>query len=157
VQKITPFLWFNDNVEEAMNFYVSIFKNSKVIEVKRLGHEGSGSPGLFTTVRFQIEGQEFHGLNGGPSFQFSPAISFFVDCKTQAEVDELSGKLSEGGEQLECGWVRDKFGISWQIVPSALGELMDDPDPEKANRVWDAMLKMHKIEIAELQRARDGV
>ncbi len=153
MQKITPFLWFDGKAEEAMNFYLSIFKNSKVVSVNRSGEEGPGTKGKVTSVRFQLEGQEFFGLNGGPEFTFSPAISFFVDCETQQEVDELWEKLSEGGEKSRCGWLKDKFGLSWQIIPSVLGELLQDKDAEKSERVWEAMLQMGKIDIKGLKHA----
>ena len=147
MQKITPFLWFDDQAEEAMNFYVSVFKNSKILSV-------SPEPnGKAFTVTFELDGQEFIALNGGPNFKFTEAISFFVNCETQAEVDELWEKLSAGGEEGQCGWLKDKYGLSWQIVPSTLGELMSDPDPAKSQRVMQAMLKMKKIDIAGLQQA----
>ena len=152
MKKITPFLWFDTQAEEAMNFYVSIFKNSKVGSVQRAGPEGP-----VMSVTFQLEGQDFMALNAGPQFKFNEAISFFVDCKTQEEVDELWNKLiSDGGEESMCGWLKDKYGLSWQIVPSALGEMLGDQDPEKAQRVMQAMLKMQKIIIADLKRAYDG-
>lgn len=153
MQKITPFLWFDNNLEEAINFYVSIFKNSKIVHITRHGDGEPGTRGTVTTATFQLEGQEFFALNGGPHFTFSPAISFFVDCKSQEEVDELWQKLSEGGETQRCGWLKDKFGLSWQIIPSALGELMGDKDAAKAQRVMQAMLQMDKIEIATLKQA----
>src|SRR6266545_2493192 len=148
MKKITPFLWFDDQAEEAMKFYVSVFEDSKVLEVT------PGPNGKAMSVRFELEGQEFMGLNAGPQFKFTEAISFFVSCKTQAEVDELWQKLSAGGgEEGNCGWVKDTFGLWWQIVPTALGELMADKDRAKAKRVLDAMLKMRKIDIAGLKRA----
>lgn len=153
MQKITPFLWFDGKAEEAMNFYVSIFKNSKVGKVTRCGPAGPGPEGSVMSATFQLEGQEFFALNGGPQFQFTPAISFFVDCKTQEEVDELWEKLSAGGKQDRCGWLKDKYGLSWQIIPSALGKLMNDPDPAKAGRVMGAMLQMDKIDIQKLEEA----
>jgi len=153
MQKITPFLWFNDNAEEAMNFYVSVFKNSKVVSVMRYGGAGPGPKGTVMGVTFQLDGQQFHALNGGPNFAFTPAISLFVNCETQEEVDELWEKLSEGGEKSRCGWLKDKFGLSWQIVPSVLGKLMQDKDPEKSKRVREAMLKMTKLDINGLKRA----
>jgi predicted 3-demethylubiquinone-9 3-methyltransferase (glyoxalase superfamily) len=156
MQKITPFLWFDGQAEEAMNFYVSIFKNSKVGKVTRYGDAGPGPKGTVMSATFQLEGQEFYALNGGPQFKFSPAISFFVNCETQQEVDELWEKLSAGGEKSRCGWLKDKYGLSWQIIPSALGKLLQDPDPEKANRVMQAMLQMDKIDIKRLQQAHDG-
>jgi predicted 3-demethylubiquinone-9 3-methyltransferase (glyoxalase superfamily) len=155
-QKITPFLWFNDNAEEAMNFYTSIFKNSKIGSVARYGETGPGPKGSVMTATFQIEGQEFIALNGGPHFKFTEAISFVVDCKTQEEVDEFWEKLSAGGEKSRCGWLKDKFGLSWQIVPDTLGKLMQDKDPEKSKRVMQAMMKMDKLIIADLQKAYDG-
>ena len=147
MKKITPFLWFDDQAEEAMNFYVSIFKHSKVLSVS------PGPNGKAFTVNFELDGQEFTALNAGPLFKFTEAISFFVNCETQAEVDELWKKLSAGGEEGQCGWLKDKYGLSWQIVPTALGELMGDPDPGKSQRVMQAMLKMKKIDIAGLRKA----
>ena len=159
-QKITPFLWFDDDAEEAVKFYVSIFKNSKIGRMTRYGEEGakvSGRPeGTVMTIAFQLEGQTFAALNGGPHFKFTEAISLVVNCKTQKEVDELWEKLSEGGEEGQCGWLKDKFGVSWQIVPTALGKLMGDPDPEKSRRVIEAMLQMHKIDVAKLKQAHEG-
>jgi predicted 3-demethylubiquinone-9 3-methyltransferase (glyoxalase superfamily) len=155
-QKIKPFLWFDGRAEEAANFYVSVFKNSEVTGVSRSGDDESGTPGTVMTASFTLEGQQFIALNGGPHFQFTPAISFFVNCVTQDEVDELWDKLSEGGKKSQCGWLEDKFGVSWQIIPEALGELMGDPDEEKSDRVMQAMLAMTKIDIAGLQRAYDG-
>jgi predicted 3-demethylubiquinone-9 3-methyltransferase (glyoxalase superfamily) len=156
VQKITPFLWFDGKAEEAMNFYVSIFKNSKVGSISRYGEAGPGPKGTVMSATFQLEGQEFFALNGGPHFTFSPAISFFVNCETQEEVDELWQKLSEGGEKQRCGWLKDKYGVSWQIIPSALRKLMQDKDAEKGKRVMQAMLQMEKIDIGGLQRAYNG-
>jgi predicted 3-demethylubiquinone-9 3-methyltransferase (glyoxalase superfamily) len=157
MQKITPFLWFDNQAEEAVNFYISIFRNSKVVNVARYGEDAakvSGRPkGSVMTVAFQLDGQPFVALNGGPVFTFSPAISFVVDCQTQQEVDHLWGKLSAGGEQQQCGWLKDKYGVTWQIVPSVLGQLMSDPDPAKAQRVMQAMLQMTKLDIAALQQA----
>jgi predicted 3-demethylubiquinone-9 3-methyltransferase (glyoxalase superfamily) len=148
MNKITPFLWFDNQAEEAMNFYVSIFENSKVLGVT------PGPNGIAQSVTFELEGQEFMALNAGPQFKFNEAISFFVDCKTQDEVDELWEKLTaDGGEESMCGWLKDKYGLWWQIIPSALGELLGDEDPEKAKRVVEAMLKMQKIIIADLDRA----
>jgi predicted 3-demethylubiquinone-9 3-methyltransferase (glyoxalase superfamily) len=151
--KITPFLWFDNRAEEAMNFYVSIFKNSKILSVSRYGEGGPGEKGTVMTGTFQLDGQEFFALNGGPEFTFTPAISFFVNCETQQEVDELWDKLSEGGEKGRCGWLKDKYGLSWQIIPSVLGELMQDKDAEKANRVMQAMLQMDKLDIKILKQA----
>lgn len=151
--KITPFLWFDNQAEEAMNFYVSVFKNSKVLSVNRYG-EGSPAPkGTVMTANFQLEGQAFTALNGGPMFKFTPAISFVVHCETQAEVDEYWEKLSAGGKENQCAWLEDKFGVSWQIVPNVLIELLSDPDPAKAGRVMQAMMQMTKIDIAVLKRA----
>jgi len=151
MRKITPFLWFDDKAEDAMRFYVSVFKNSKVLEVS------PGPNGRASMVRFELEGQELIGLNAGPEFKFTEAISLFVSCADQAEVDELWAKLSAGGgEEGRCGWVKDKYGLWWQIIPTALGELMGDPDRAKAKRVTDAMLKMKKIDVAGLRRASEG-
>lgn len=157
MQKITPFLWFKDNAEEAINFYTSIFKNSKVHHVSRYPDAGPGSPGAFMTGTIELEGQEFMVLNGGPAYSFTPAISFFVDCKSQDEVDYYWNRLLEGGKPDQCGWLTDKFGLSWQIVPTRLGVLLNDPDPVKANRVMQAMLKMVKLDVAELERAYNQV
>jgi predicted 3-demethylubiquinone-9 3-methyltransferase (glyoxalase superfamily) len=156
MKKITPFLWFNNNAEEAMNFYVSIFKNSKILNISRYGKGGPGPEGTVMTATFQLDGQEFSALNGGPEFPFTEAISFFVDCQSQAEVDELWDKLSAGGEISRCGWLKDKYGLSWQIIPSVLGELLGDKDPAKSKRVLEAMLKMTKIDISLLKQAYAG-
>jgi len=153
MQKITPFLWFDGKAEEAMNFYVSIFKHSKVMSVNRAG-PGPDAP-VFS-VTFQLEGQEFYALNGGPQYSFTPAVSFFVSCETQAEVDDLWGKLTAGGQEQPCGWLKDRYGVSWQVIPSILGKLMRDTDPVKAQRVVQAMLKMKKIDIRGLQQAYAG-
>lgn len=150
MQKITPFLWFDGNAEEAMKFYVSIFKNSKILSTM------PGPDGKVMTGTFQLEGQPFMALNGGPKYQFTEAISLFVNCETQAEVDDLWNKLTEGGSESMCGWLKDKFGLSWQIIPSALGRLFGDKDRAKAGRAMQAMLKMRKIDIAKLQQAFDG-
>jgi len=147
MQRITPFLWFDDKAEEAVNFYTSIFKNSKIESIMRYGEGGPGPKGTVMSATFQLDGQDFMALNGGPLFTFSPAISFFVNCKTQEEVDELWEKLSEGGEKHQCGWLKDKYGVSWQIIPSALGEMLSDTDTEKSKRVMKAMLQMNKIDI----------
>jgi predicted 3-demethylubiquinone-9 3-methyltransferase (glyoxalase superfamily) len=155
MQKIVPFLWFDGNAEEAMNFYTSIFKNSRIKSLHRYGDAGPRPKGTVMSGTFEINGQEFMALNGGPQFTFSPAISFFVNCETQAEVDELWEKLSAGGEKGRCGWLRDKYGVSWQIIPTALGKLLGDPDRAKATRVMQAMLQMGKIDIQGLQRAAD--
>jgi predicted 3-demethylubiquinone-9 3-methyltransferase (glyoxalase superfamily) len=155
MQKITPFLWFDGKAEEAMNFYVSIFKHAKVGRVSRWGDAGPGVKGTVMSATFTLEGQEFFALNGGPHYSFTPAISFFVDCKTQDEVDELWEKLSAGGEPNRCGWLRDKFGLSWQIIPDTLSTLLNDPDPKKSQSVMRAMMQMGKIDIAGLQQAYD--
>jgi predicted 3-demethylubiquinone-9 3-methyltransferase (glyoxalase superfamily) len=157
MQKITPFLWFNDKAEEAANFYTSIFKNSKIIKVVRYGEgaaNASGRPkGTVMTVAFRLEGQEFVGLNGGPHFQFSEAVSFVVNCRTQKEVDKFWGKLSAGGREGQCGWLKDKYGVSWQIVPTVLVKLLNDADPAKSERVMKAILQMTKIDINTLRKA----
>jgi predicted 3-demethylubiquinone-9 3-methyltransferase (glyoxalase superfamily) len=146
--KITPFLWFDGKAEEAMNFYVSIFKNSKIVSISRMGGGGLVSGGTF-----QLDGQEFHALNGGPQFTFTPAISLFVNCETQEEVDELWEKLSAGGEKGRCGWLKDKYGLSWQIIPSALGKMLQGKDGGNSKKVFEAMMQMSKIEIKTLQQA----
>jgi predicted 3-demethylubiquinone-9 3-methyltransferase (glyoxalase superfamily) len=156
MQKITPFLWFDGRAEEAMNFYTSIFKNSKVGKVLRCGDAGPGPKGSVLTANFELDGLKFVALNGGPHYKFTPAISFYVDCKTQEEVDELWEKLLEGGQTQACGWLTDKFGVSWQIIPSTLIELLNDPDPAKSQRVMKAMMGMIKIDIAGLKRAYEG-
>ena len=156
-QKITPFLWFDDTAEEAMNYYVSIFKNSKVLSVNRYGDAGPGPSGAVMTATFKLDGQTFIALNGGPEFGFTEAISFFVDCETQDEVDELWDKLCAGGQPSQCGWLKDKYGLSWQIIPRALGEMLGDKDPEKAGRAMQAMLQMQKIDVTKLKEALDGV
>jgi predicted 3-demethylubiquinone-9 3-methyltransferase (glyoxalase superfamily) len=153
MQKITPFLWFDGNAEEAANFYVSIFKNSKIGKISRYGDAGPGPKGSVMSVTFQLEGQEFFALNGGPQFKFTPAISLFVNCETQQEVDELWDKLSAGGRTDRCGWLQDKFGLSWQIIPTVLGQLLGDKDPQRAKRAMQAMLQMTKIDIKKLQQA----
>jgi predicted 3-demethylubiquinone-9 3-methyltransferase (glyoxalase superfamily) len=153
VQKITPFLWFNHQAEEAANFYTSIFKNSKVGKISRYGEAGPGPKGTVMTATFQLEGQEFMALNGGPGFPFNESISFFVNCETQEEVDELWEKLSEGGMKQRCGWLKDKYGVSWQIIPTALGEYLGGKDPKGAQRAMQAMLQMQKIDIERLRQA----
>jgi len=155
-QKITPFLWFDNNAEEAINFYISLFKNSEILGISRMPEGAPGPAGAMITGNFRLDGQEFIALNGGPHYKFTEAISLLIDCKSQEEVDFLWEKLSEGGEQGQCGWVKDKFGLSWQVIPSALGELMGDPDPAKAGRVMQAMMQMHKIDIAALKAAHAG-
>ncbi len=157
MQRVAPCLWFDSNAEEAVDFYVSIFENSKILGGARYGQAGadaSGRPkGTVMTIAFQLDGQEFLALNGGPVFTFSPAISFIVNCETQEQVDDLWEKLGDGGEIEQCGWLRDKYGVSWQIVPTVLGELLSDPDPEKSERVMKAMLQMNKIDTKGLKRA----
>lgn len=153
MQKITPFLWFDSQAEEAAKFYVSIFKNSKIGAVRRYGDAGPGPKGSVMTVSFQLEGQEFVALNGGPHFKFTPAISLFVNCETQEEVDELWEKLLAGGRKDRCGWLQDKFGLSWQIIPRQLMEMLGDKDPGRSQRVMKAMLQMDKIDIHGLKRA----
>jgi len=155
MKRITPFLWFDGKAEEAMNFYVSVFKNSKVGSVTRYGEGGPGPKGSVMTATFELDGQEFMALNGGPEFKFTEAISFYVNVETQEEVDELWEKLSKGGQQGQCGWLKDKFGLSWQVVPSILGKLLRDKDAEKSKRVMKAMLQMQKIDIKKLKQAYD--
>ena len=160
MQKITPFLWFDNQAEEAVNFYTSIFKNSRIKSVARYGEAGaevSGRPkGTVMTVTFEFEGQEFIALNGGPPFKFTEATSFVVNCGTQDEVDELWENLSEGGEKGQCGWLEDKYGVSWQIVPTVLGEMLQDRDPKKSEKVMGALLPMGKIDINTLKQACDN-
>jgi len=153
MQKISPFLWFDGNAEEAVNFYVSIFKDSKILNLSRYGEAGPGPKGSVMSATFQLHGQEFIALNGGPHFKFTPAISFFVHCQTQEEVDELWEKLSAGGRKDRCGWLTDKYGLSWQIIPDVLGKMLNDPDKEKSKRVMTAMLQMQKIEVKKLEQA----
>jgi predicted 3-demethylubiquinone-9 3-methyltransferase (glyoxalase superfamily) len=155
-QKITTFLWFDNQAEEAINFYVSIFKNSRVGDVVRYGETGPGPKGQVMTAEFQLAGQQFIALNGGPHFKFTEAISLVVNCDTQEEVDELWERLSEGGQKVQCGWLKDRFGLSWQIVPTVLKDLLKDKDPEKTNRVMQALMKMTKLDIAELKAAYEG-
>jgi len=157
MQKITPFLWYDDKAEDAANFYVSVFKNSKVLSVNRYGEAGPGPKGTVMIVEFQLEGQEFLALNGGPHFKFTEAISFVINCETQEEVDYFWEKLTaDGGAESMCGWLRDKYGLSWQVVPTILSELMQDKDAEKSQRVMKAMLQMKKIDIPTLKRAAEG-
>jgi predicted 3-demethylubiquinone-9 3-methyltransferase (glyoxalase superfamily) len=160
VQRITPFLWFDSQAYEAVNFYVSIFPNSRIRGVTRYdeaGEQAAGRPrGSVMTVPFELDGQEFVALNGGPVFKFTEAISFVVNCETQEEVDRFWDRLSAGGQQVQCGWLKDRFGVSWQIVPTVLPEMLQDKDPERSKRVMAAMLKMVKIDIAALKRAYDG-
>ncbi|MGH7413126.1 MAG: VOC family protein [Candidatus Rokuibacteriota bacterium] len=160
IQRITPFLWFDSHAEEAAHFYVSIFRNSRVAGMARYDEEGAkvaGRPaGSVMTVQFQLDGQEFVALNGGPMFKFTEAVSFVVNCETQEEVDHFWQKLSAGGQQVQCGWLKDKFGVSWQVVPTILGEMLQDKDPAKSTRVMAAMLTMKKIDIAALRSAYAG-
>jgi len=160
MQKITPFLWFDNNAEEAANFYVSVFKNSKVGDITRYDEAGAaaaGRPvGSVMTIDFQLEGQQFVAINGGPHFKFTEAVSFVVNCETQEEVDYFWQKLSEGGAEVQCGWLKDKYGLSWQVVPTVLLEMLKDKDPQKAKRVMQAMLQMKKIDIPTLKRAYEG-
>ena len=156
MQKITPFLWFDNNAEEAMNFYVSVFKNSKILNVARYGDAGPGPKGTVMTADFQLDGQEFVALNAGPRFKFTEAISFVVACESQEEVDYFWERLSEGGETSRCGWLKDKFGLWWQVTPTVLSKLIGDQDPEKSKRAMEAMMQMDKIDIEPLQRAYEG-
>lgn len=153
--KITPMLWFDNNAEDAAQFYTSIFKNSKILQVSRYGDAGPGPKGQAMVVRFQLEGQEFLALNGGPQYKFTEAISFVVNCETQEEVDYYWDRLSAGGKEVQCGWLRDRFGLSWQVTPTILPRLLQDPDPAKSQRVMRAMLGMVKLDIAALRRAHD--
>jgi predicted 3-demethylubiquinone-9 3-methyltransferase (glyoxalase superfamily) len=156
MQSITPFLWFDTQAEEAMNFYVSIFKNSKVLTVTRYGDAGPGPKGSVMSATFILDGQEFYALNGGPKYKFTPAISMFVSCQSQQEVDDLWDKLSAGGLPNRCGWLTDKFGLCWQIIPTDLGRLLADKNPQKSARVMKAMLQMTKIDVAALKNAHEG-
>jgi len=157
MQKITPFLWFDSEAEEAMNFYVSIFKDSKVNKVTRYGEAGPGTPGTVMSAEFTLNGTDFYALNGGPVFKFSPATSFFIHCETQEEVDHYWNKLGKGGKPNQCGWLDDKFGVTWQVVPDALGTYLNDPDKKKAKNVMQAMMKMTKLDIAKLKEAYEQV
>lgn len=156
MQKITPYLWFDDQAEEAVNFYVSLFKNSKILDVTRYDDAAPGVPGKVMIIAFQLDAQEFVALNGGPQFKFTEAISLLVNCDSQEEVDRLWHQLSAGGEEQMCGWLKDRYGLSWQIIPSRLVELMTDPDPARAARVREAMLRMVKIDIRALEKAWEG-
>lgn len=156
MQRITPFLWFDNQAEEAAAFYTSIFKNSKIGSVSRYGDEGPGPAGTAMVVAFELDGQEFNALNGGPEFRFTEAISLLVNCETQDEIDDLWTKLSAGGEESQCGWLKDKYGLSWQIVPPILSELLQDKVPEKSRRVMAAMLQMKRIDINALKKAHAG-
>lgn len=153
MQRITPFLWFDDNAEEAAHFYTSIFKNSRILSVTRYGDAGPGPKGSVMTVKFLLDGQEFVAINGGPHFKFTEALSLVINCETQKEVDEYWAKLTQGGQPGQCGWLKDKYGLSWQVVPSVLIELLEDKDPQKSNRVMQAMMKMGKIEVESLKQA----
>jgi predicted 3-demethylubiquinone-9 3-methyltransferase (glyoxalase superfamily) len=154
---ITPFLWYESQAEEAANFYISIFPNSRILKVSRYNDAGPGPKGTVMVVQFELDGKPFLALNGGPHFKFTEAISFTIDCKNQQEVDHYWTKLTaDGGQESQCGWLKDKYGLSWQVVPTVLGELMSDPDKEKAKRTMEAMLKMKKLDIPTLQRAHDG-
>jgi predicted 3-demethylubiquinone-9 3-methyltransferase (glyoxalase superfamily) len=156
MQKITPFLWFNGQAEEAANYYVSIFKNSKILNVARFNEAGPGPKGSVMLVTFELEGQQFMALNGGPQYTISPAFSLFVSCESQSEVDELWAKLTAGGKEVQCGWLTDKFGVSWQIIPREFMELMQDKDPVKSQRVFKAMMHMVKLDLDVLKRAYRG-
>ncbi len=157
MQKITPFLWFDNQAEEAANFYVSAFKNSKVLSVVRYGETGPGPKGTVMTVEFELEGQKFVGLNGGPHFKFTEAVSFVINCETQEEVDYFWEKLTaEGGAESQCGWLKDRYGLSWQVVPTAVIEMLKDKDPERSQRAMKAVLQMKKIDIGQAKQAYDG-
>jgi predicted 3-demethylubiquinone-9 3-methyltransferase (glyoxalase superfamily) len=156
MQKVTPWLWFETEAEEAATFYTSVFKNSKILSVDRWGEGGPAEPGSVMTVAFELDGQNFVGLNGRPAFTFNESVSFLVSCDSQDEVDDYWARLTEGGEESQCGWLKDRYGVSWQIIPTALPELLGDPDPARAQRVLQAMLKMSKIDIEELRRAAAG-
>ncbi|HET8660251.1 MAG TPA: VOC family protein [Micromonosporaceae bacterium] len=156
MQKITTFLWFDTQAEEAAAFYTSVFDSSRIVSVQRYGEAGPGPAGSVMTVNFELAGQQFIALNGGPQFRFTEAVSLYVDCESQEEVDELWAKLTDGGEEGPCGWLKDRYGLSWQIVPRALTDLMSDPDPAKANRVMQAMLGMKKIDVKGLVDAYEG-
>ena len=157
MSKITPFLWFENQAEEAMNFYVSLFNNSKIVNVSRYGEGAPVPAGTVMSATFELDGQTVQALNGGPQFKFNEAFSFYVDCEDQAEVDKFWNALTaNGGEEGPCGWLKDKFGLSWQIIPRALGEMLGDPDPDKSRRAMEAMLKMKKIDVATLQQAYNG-
>ena len=153
MQKITPFLWFNENAEEAMNFYTSIFKDSKILGIVRYGEAGPGKNGTVMIGTFELDGQPFIALNGGPQFKFTEAISFSVNCETQEEIDDKWERLSAGGEKGQCGWLKDKFGLSWQVVPNTIGQLLNDKDAEKSKRVMQALMQMTRIEIKKLEDA----
>lgn len=155
MQEITPFLWFDREAEEAARFYVSIFRNSRILSLSRYGDAAPGPKGAVMVVRFELAGQQFMALNGGPQFKFTEAVSFLINCETQTEIDELWERLSAGGEKGRCGWLKDKFGLSWQIVPTVLGQMLQDGDPAKSQRVMQALLQMDKLDIGRLQQAYD--
>jgi predicted 3-demethylubiquinone-9 3-methyltransferase (glyoxalase superfamily) len=159
-QRITPFLWFNNDAEDAVKFYVSVFKNSRIGQITHYTKESADasgqSEGTVMTIAFELDGQPFTAINGGPHFKFTEAVSFVVDCKTQKEIDTYWERLLEGGEESQCGWLKDRYGLSWQIIPTRLTELIGDPDPERANRAMQAMLQMRKIDVAEIERAADA-
>ena len=156
VHKITPCLWFDTQAEEAATYYTSIFENSRIVDVSRYGDAGPRPAGTVMTVNFELAGQPFVALNGGPEFTFDEAVSFQVSCESQAEVDDLWVKLTDGGEEGQCGWCKDRYGLSWQVIPTALFELIGDPDPERSQRAIQAMLGMQKLDVAEMQRAADA-
>ena len=157
MQKITPYLWFDTQAEEAVNFYTSLFKNSRILDISRYGENMPKPAGTVMTVSFELDGQQFVALNGGPEFPFTEAISLFVNCETQEEVDHLWEKFTEGGEEGPCGWLKDKYGLSWQIIPNGLGELLSGPDPEKSQRAVQCMFTMNKIDLAKIRQAYEGV
>jgi predicted 3-demethylubiquinone-9 3-methyltransferase (glyoxalase superfamily) len=156
MQKITPFLWFDDQAEDAANFYVSVFMNSRIVGITRYGAAGPRPAGTVMTVAFELDGQEFTALNGGPHFTINEAISFVVNCDTQEEVDDMWQKLTDGGKEVECGWLTDRYGVSWQVVPTALKNMLADPDPEKSKRVMQALMQMKKLDVGVLKKAYDG-
>lgn len=158
MSKIAPCLWFNTEAEEAVNFYVSVFKDSRILDISRYGDTGPAEPGSVLAMNFELAGQKFMALNGGTDFPFSEAVSFFYECDSQQEIDEIWGKILEnGGQEQQCGWIKDKYGLPWQVVPKVLGEMMSDPDPEKAQRAMAAMMQMVKLDIPTLQKAYEGV
>jgi predicted 3-demethylubiquinone-9 3-methyltransferase (glyoxalase superfamily) len=156
-QKITPNLWFDTEAEEAAEFYTSVFENSRIVHVARYTEAGPRTAGMVMTVEFELDGQRFIGINGGPQFKFDEAVSLMISCETQEEVDFYWERLTEGGEESQCGWLKDRYGLSWQVVPAGMEEVFSDPDPERARRAMEAMLKMRKLDIAALRRAADGV
>ncbi|HYD63298.1 MAG TPA: VOC family protein [Noviherbaspirillum sp.] len=156
MQKITPFLWFDNQAEEAANFYVSVFPNSRILGITRYGSVGPRPPGTVMTVAFELDGQEFTALNGGPAFKFNEAVSFVVNCETQDEVDTMWRKLTDGGQEVECGWLTDRYGVSWQIVPTVLKEMLADPDPGRTERVMQALMQMKKLDIGLLKKAYEA-